>query len=48
MNYNHARKHQALRRTPGEEAGLFVEGADKWRTMIQNGSRYLTQTGKRV
>ena len=48
VNYNHARRHQALRRTPGEEAGLFIEGADKWRTMIQNGSRYLTQTGKRV
>ena len=48
VNYNHACKHQALKRTPGEEAGLFVEGADKWRTMIQNGSRYLTQTRKRV
>ena len=37
-----------MRRTPGEEAGLFTEGADKWRTMIQDGSRYLAQTGKRV
>ena len=48
VNYNHARKHRSLKRTPGEEAGIFIEGADKWRTMIQNGSRYLTQTGKRV
>ena len=48
VNYNHARKHQALKQTPGEEAGILIEGADKWRTMIQNGSRYLTQTGKRV
>ena len=48
VNYNHARKHRSLGRTPGEEAGIFIEGADKWRTMIQNGSRYLTQTGKRV
>ena len=48
VNYNHARKHQTLKRTPGEEAGIFIEGADKWRTMIQNGSRYLVQTGKRV
>ena len=48
VNYNHARRHQSLKRTPGEEAGIMIEGADKWRTMIQNGSLYLTQTGQRV
>lgn len=48
VNYNHARRHQALKRTPGEEAGIMVEGPDKWKTMIQNGSLFLTQTGGRV
>lgn len=49
VHYNHARKHLSLeKRTPGEAAGISIEGADKWRTMIQNGSVHIHQTGDRV
>ena len=34
--------------TPGEAAGINVEGRDKWRTMIQNGAYMLARTGGRV
>ena len=34
--YNHLRPHEALEdRTPGEAAGIIIEGKDKWKTMIQ-------------
>ncbi len=49
VHYNHVRKHGALGgRTPGEAAGITVEGADKWRALIQNGSLHLTATAQRV
>lgn len=48
VHYNHARKHQALGSTPGEAAGISIEGPNKWKTMIQNGSLFLTETNQRV
>ena len=44
VHYNHARRHKALKMTPGEAAGINVEGRDKWRTMIQNGAYMLART----
>jgi hypothetical protein len=38
--HNFVRPHEALDgRTPAEAAGITVEGADKWATLIQNASR---------
>ena len=35
--YNHARRHQSLNdRTPGEAAGIIIEGPDKMLTIIEN------------
>lgn len=48
VHYNHARRHKALGMTPGEAAGINVEGRDKWRTMIQNGAYMLARMGGRV
>ena len=37
--HNFVRPHEALKgRTPGEAAGIIVEGNDKWMTLIQNAS----------
>ena len=37
--HNFVRPHEALKgRTPGEAAGIKVEGIDKWMTLIQNAS----------
>ena len=33
--YNFIRIHQKLKTTPGEKAGIFIEG-NKWETIIQN------------
>jgi len=44
--HNHVRPHMALKnRTPGEVAGIKVEGQDKWLTLIQNASR---DSGRRL
>lgn len=48
VQYNHVRNHKSLKMTPGEAAGLNVEGRDKWRTMIQNGAYLLARTERRV
>ena len=49
IHYNHVRKHLTLRKmTPGEAAGINIEGKDKWRTMMQNGSLHIHRTGDRV
>jgi hypothetical protein len=38
--HNYLRPHEALDgRTPSEEAGIKVEGDNKWLTLIQNASR---------
>jgi len=38
--HNYIRPHEALQgRTPSEAAGIKVEGADKWLTLIQNASK---------
>ena len=38
--HNFVRPHEALNgQTPAEACGIKVEGADKWRTLIQNASR---------
>ena len=38
--HNFVRPHEGLDgRTPAEAAGITVEGADKWATLIQNASR---------
>lgn len=48
VHYNHARKNGAVGSTPGEAAGIHVEGTNKWKTMIQNGSLFLLETSQRV
>ena len=38
--HNYIRPHQALQgKTPAEAAGIKVEGANKWLTLIQNASQ---------
>ena len=48
VHYNHTRKHGSIGSTPGEVAGMQIEGANKWKTMIQNGSLFLVETTQRV
>jgi len=44
--HNFVKPHMALEgKTPVEEAGIKVEGKNKWVTMIQNASR--NENGKR-
>lgn len=39
LYHNYIRPHEALKgKTPGEVAGIKVEGSDKWMTLIQNAS----------
>ena len=48
VHYNHVRKHDAIKKTPAEAAGISVEGRNKWKTLIQNSSLYLIATDQRV
>ena len=49
VHYNHVRGHDALRnKTPAEVAGITTEGANKWKTLIQNASLHLYATGQWV
>ena len=48
VHYNHCRKHDAIKKTPAEAAGISVEGRNKWKTLIQNSSLYLIATDQRV
>ena len=49
VHYNHVRGHDALKnKTPVEAAGNATEGANKWKTIIQNSSLYLIATNQRV
>ena len=46
---NHVRGHDALKnKAPAEAAGIHTEGANKWKTIIQNSSLYLITTNQRV
>lgn len=48
VHYNHVRVHDSIRQTPAEAAGITTEGANKWKTIIQNSSLYLIATDQRV
>lgn len=48
VHYNYVRKHDSIKKTPAEAAGITVEGASKWKTLIQNSSLHLIATGQRV
>ena len=48
VHYNHARKHGSIGSTPSEAAGIRIEGSNKWKTMIQNGSLFLLEISQRV
>lgn len=40
LYHNHFREHEGLDgRTPGEVAGIKIEGKNKWITVIQNASK---------
>lgn len=35
VQYNHAKKYSSLKgHTPGENVGIFIEGINKWLSMI--------------
>ena len=48
VHYNHVRKHDSIKKTPAEAAGITTEGRNKWKTIIQNSSLYLIATDQRV
>ena len=50
LYHNHVRPHQGLpgKTTPGEAAGIRIEGDNKWKTMIQNAARQLDAEDKRA
>jgi len=48
VHYNYCRKHDAIKKTPVEAAGIETEGRNKWKTLIQNSSLYLIATDQRV
>ena len=48
VHYNHVRKHDSIKKTPAEAAGISVEGRNKWKTLIQNSSLHLIATNQRV
>lgn len=48
VHYNHVRKHDAIKKTPAEAAGISTEGANKWKTIIQNSSLHLIATDQRI
>ena len=44
VHYNHVRKHDSIKKTQAEAAGISTEGRNKWKTLIQNSSLYLIAT----
>ena len=46
VHYNHTRKNDVASSTQGEVAGIHVEGSNKWKTMIHNGSLFLLETSE--
>ena len=48
VHYNHVRRHDSIKQTLAEAAGISTEGANKWKTLIQNSSLYLIATDQRM
>ena len=50
LYHNHVRPHQGLpgKTTPGEAAGIRIEGNNKWKTMIQNAAKQRDAENKRA
>ena len=48
VHYNHVRKHDSIKKTPAEAAGITTEGRNKWKTIIQNSSLHLIATDQRI
>ena len=50
LYHNHVRPHQGLpgKATPGEAAGIRIEGDNKWKTMIQNAAKQRDAENKRA
>ena len=50
LYHNHVRPHQGLpgKTTPGEAAGIRIEGDNKWKTMIQNAAKQRDAENKRA
>ena len=48
LYHNHVRPHQGLpgKTTPGEAAGIRIEGDNKWKTIIQNAAKQLDAEGR--
>ena len=44
LNHNHVRSHQGLPdgQTPGEAAGIIIEGTSKWKTIIKAAAKAAT------
>jgi hypothetical protein len=39
--HNYIRPHEALNgKTPSEACGITIQGQDKWKTLIQNASKF--------
>ena len=47
IHYNHVCKHDAIKKTPAEAAGIHMAGANKWKTIMQNSSFYLKRPTRR-
>ena len=48
--HNHVRPHLGLPdgQTPGEAAGIHIEGDNKWKTIIQNAAKQRDAESKRT
>ena len=44
VHYNHCRRHDSIKKTSAEAAGIHTEGASKWKAIIQNSSLHLIAT----
>ena len=50
LYHNHVRPHQGLpgKTTPGEAAGIRIEGDNKWKTIIQNAAKQRDTESRRA
>ena len=50
LYHNHVRPHQGLpgKTTPGEAAGIRIEGFNKWKTIIQNAAKQRDAESRRA
>ena len=48
IHYNFCRTHDAIGRTPAEEAGIIVEGGNKWETFYRNAAWRRIRRGVRA